>query len=212
MRVRHAIPMVGVLCLALAGCTTISRGEPVSATTSEVSTSNSTSPPSGGADDLPSHGAPKVENPLDTTRFQQDPCSILTASQAQDVLKLSPQGELEDTAFGKGCEWANPDTRGEVHIGFLTGNTRGLSAAYAANQRGEYPYFIKLPPIEGYPAVASDIEDRRPEGICIVIVGVTDQLTFDVALHLSQANVGNKEPCEVAAQVAGMALQTMKEA
>jgi hypothetical protein len=152
-----------------------------------------------------------VEDPLDTTRFEQDPCSTLTASQAQAQLNLPATGEPEDVALGKGCKWYNEDTRGQVQISFLTGNHRGLSGFYEADEQGKYPYFVKLPSIEGYPAIASDIEDRRPRGICVVVVGVNDTLTFDVGLYLSQANVGVKEPCEVAAQVAGMALQTMKE-
>lgn len=209
MRVRHAAPVAGLLCLVVAGCTTTSQGEPIPATTSEVSAANPTAP--SGEDDLPSHGAPKVDEPLDTTRFQQDPCSTLAAEQAQDELNLPPNGEPEDIALGNGCKWHNPDTRGMVIIGFLTGNDRGLSGFYDANQRGEYPYFIKLPPIEGFPAIAGDIEDRRPTGRCIVDVGVSDQLAVEVVLQLSQANIGQREPCEVAVEVAGKALRTMKE-
>lgn len=213
MRLRHAAPVIGLVFLIVAGCTTTSEGEPSPATTTEtgeVSTESSTAPTSSDVDDLPSDGAPKVDEPLDTTRFQQDPCTVLTASQAQQELNLSPQGEPEDVAYGNGCNWSNPQSRGLVSIEFLTGNTRGLSALYAANERGEYPYFVEMPPVEGYPAVASDIEDRRPRGICIVAVGVTDELIFDVYLQLSQANVGKVEPCEMAARVAGLALRTMK--
>jgi hypothetical protein len=211
MRIRHLAPMVGVLCLAITSCTTTSQGKAMPAATTKVSTSSSSSPTSGGENDLPSHGAPKVEQPLDTTRYQQDPCSILTASQSQQDLNLPPGGKPEDIALGKGCEWFNPDTRGQVTIGLLTGNTRGLSSLYDANQRGKYPYFIELPSVEGYPAVASDVADRRPTGACIVVVGVTDQLVLDVALQLSLANVGKVKPCDKAAEVAGMAMQTMKE-
>jgi hypothetical protein len=209
MRIRHAAPVVSLLCLTITGCTTTSQGEALPAT--DVSTTHSSSSPSSGEDDLPSDGAPKVEDPLDTTRYQQDPCSTLTASQAQEELNLPAQGKPEEIALGKGCEWFNPDTRGAVHIGFLTGNPHGLSGFYNANQQGKYPYFTELPAVEGYPAIASDIEDRRPRGICIVDVGVTDQLVLDVGLFLSQANVGHVEPCDMAAKVAGMALRTIME-
>lgn len=210
MRVRHVALVAGLLCLVVTGCTTASQGEPVPGDITENSTMTSAAPSSGGVDDLPSNGAPKVDNPLDTTRFQQNPCLTLTAKQAQDDLKLPPQGEPAEAPLGNSCKWLNPDTRGAVHIDFLPGNPRGLSSAYAANQRGEYPYFEVLQPIEGYPAIASDIEDRRPRGICIVVVGVSDKLTFDVYLQLSQANVGKIKPCEKATEVAGMALRTMK--
>jgi hypothetical protein len=212
MRIRHIAPAVGLLCLTVAGCTTISRGDPSSVPTSEVGTTDQSSPSSAGNEDLPSHGAPSVEAPLeDASRFEQDPCSILTAAQAQE-LTLPVTGKQEDGALGLDCVWRNPDTRGRVTIGFLTSNRRGLSAAYAANERGEYPYFIELSPIEGYPAIASDIVDRRSRGICIVEVGVSDQLAFNVSLQLSQVNVGQQDPCDTAVRVAGMALQTMKGA
>lgn len=210
MRVRHVAPAVGLLCLAVTSCTTTRHGEPSAATTSEVSITNSTSQPPGD-DDLPSNGAPEVEVPLDTTRFQQAPCSTLTAKQAEDELNLPPQGKPEEIALGKGCEWYNPDTRGQVRVGFLTGNPRGLSGFYDANEQGKYSYFTVLAPIEGYPAIASDVEDRRPMGRCIIDVGVTDKLAFDVVVQLSRANIGQTEPCEMAAKVAGMALRTMKK-
>jgi hypothetical protein len=209
MRIRHTAA-IGVLCLTIAGCTTVSQGEPIPAPSSEVDTTDP-SPPSGSEDDLPSHGAPKVKAPLDTaSRFEQDPCSILTTTQAQE-LDLPATGKQVDGALGLDCEWFNPTTRGEVTISSLTNNRRGLSGFYDANQRGEYPYFTPLPPIEGYPAITADVTDRRPDGVCVVVIGVTDQLTFGIALQLSQVNVGSKDPCEIATLVAGMALRTMKE-
>ena len=212
MRIRHIAPAVGILCLTLAGCVTVSKGDPSPDPKSEVSTTNPSSPSSSGSEeDLPSDGAPKVEEPLvDASRFEQDPCSILTAAQAQE-LDLPAAGEQQDGALGLDCEWFNPDTRGEVTISSLANNRRGLSGFYAANQRGEYAYFTELPPIEGFPAIATDVTDRRPEGRCIVVVGVTDQLAFGVSLQLSQVNVGQQDPCETAVMVTGIALQTMKK-
>lgn len=210
MRIRHCGPVVGLLCLAAAGCTTASPGEATPAPTSEVSSTGS-APTSSGGGGLPSNGAPKVEDPLeDTSRFEKDPCSILTAAQTQD-LKVPATGREEDGTVGLDCEWNNKDTRGWVAIGFLTNNDRGLSAFYAENRRKPYAYLTPLPDIEGYPAIASDSLDRRSQGVCLVQVGVTDQLAFHVDLHLSPANVGTTDACETAAQVAGMALQTMKE-
>jgi hypothetical protein len=211
MRIRHGAFTLGLICLAVAGCTTKSGGTPAPASTSEASTAESTTSSEDG-DDLPSHGAPKVEDPLDTTLFQEDPCSTLTAEQAQELTLPTNSGKRESAA-GFGCDWSNPDTGGEVSIDFLTRGDTGLSGFYAANEQGKFPYFIPLPAIEGYPAIASDAEDRRSKGICIVNVGVTDQLTFGVALQQSTVNVGTEvDPCDVAARVAGMALQTMKEA
>jgi len=174
--------------------------------TSEVSSTSS-----GNGDGLPTNGAPKVEHPLEkTSRFEQDPCSILTAAQAQD-LDLPTKGKEDDGSFGLDCQWFNEDTGSKVTIGFFTNDPRGLSGSYAAHDEGKYGFFTPLPPIEGYPAIAVDVTDRRPEGICLVEVGVSDKLSFHVDLHLSQVNVGTKDPCEIGAMVAGKALQTMKE-
>lgn len=210
MRIRHIAPLVGLVCLAVAGCTKVSGGDPTPVPTGSVSSTGSASSSSGSGDDLPSNGAPKVKDPLDASRFEQDPCSILTAAQTRD-LNVPATGKKRDGTLGLDCEWRNPDTRGWVTIGFLTNNHRGLSAAYARNQSEPYAYFTPLSDIEGYPAIASDIVDRRSEGVCIVYVGVTDQLIFSVAMHLSPSNVGTTDPCELGADVAGMALRTIKE-
>lgn len=206
MRIRHTMPAIGLICLTIAGCTTVSPGEATPAPTSEASSTSSSN-----NDDLPTNGAPKVENPLKgTSRFEQDPCSILTAEQAEN-LDLPATGKKDEGAAGLDCEWRNPDTRGRVTIGLLVNIDSGLSAAYAAHERGEYSLFDSLPPVEGYPAVALGIDDHRSEGLCSVEVGLTDQLAFHVDVQLSQVNVGTKDPCETAAKVAGQALQTMKE-
>lgn len=203
-------PMALIFCLTVVSCTTTTDGEPTPVPTSETRTADSTQPSSGN-DDLPSHGAPKVQKPLeDTAAFEENPCATLTTVQTQQ-LNLPSDGEKEEIPYGMGCEWRNIQTHGEVKIGLLSDNDRGLSAVYAADQRGDLSYFVPLPEIEGHPAVANDVEDRRPMGRCIIDVGVTDQLLLDIVVQLSQANVGQKEPCEVAADVAGMALQTMKD-
>ncbi len=196
-----------LLCLIVAGCTTVSPGEANPASTSAVSTTDSSSSTSG--DGLPSNGAPKVNNPLEVSRFEQDPCSILTAAQAGG-LSLSASGKEEDGALGLDCKWRNEDSNSQVAIGFYTNDPRGLSGSYAANEEGKYAYFKPLPPIEGYPAITTNRTDRRADGICFIEVGVSDQLSFHVDLQLSQINVGTRDPCETASIVAGKALQTMK--
>jgi hypothetical protein len=113
--------------------------------------------------------------------------------------------------LGNACEWNNPNGTGSATIHFSDKDPRGLSAVYQANEDGKYAYFDVLPPIEGYPAVASDVIDDRDGGRCIVAVGVSDEVTFEALITLSLENIGNKDPCQSAAMVAGMALQTMKK-
>src|SRR5437762_11290922 len=110
------VSLSSALCIALAaGCTTISQGQPQPGTiapspsgTSSASFSTSASP-SGGQ--LPSDGAPKVKNPLDATRYQRNPCEMLSAAQLQE-LNLGTQGEPGEAPLGLACAWRNRDTGG----------------------------------------------------------------------------------------------------
>jgi hypothetical protein len=150
-----------------------------------------------------------VDSPLDTSRYQQDPCQALTADQAQD-LNLPPTGEtMENVALGNGCEWMNPNTRGIVDIVFIVDDPRGLSPEYQSKNNGKAPDFQEFPDIEGYPAITRSGADQF--GGCTIVVGVADDMAFESTVQLSQANVGEKDPCDVAVHVAGLALQTMKE-
>lgn len=209
----HRSPLA-VIVLGLAvvsACTTQSPGEPQPATTvEETSPPGSSSPGEDGS--LPFAGAPKVDDPLDTSRYEQDPCLSLTASQT-GPLNLPSVGTIDNkVALGIGCNWFNEETRGEVSIRFLVDDPRGLSPEYEANNQGKREVFEKLPEIEGYPAVIRTTSDHQEIGHCTVVVGVADDMAFESVVQLSQSNVGKKDPCEVAVEVAGLALQTMKGA
>lgn len=192
------------------GCTTTSESTPLPGSTStSEAPSNPPDEPSSG--DLPSDGAPKVEKPLDAGRFEQNPCDALTAEDAE-ALNVPAAGEPTEVAFGKGCRWRNKQTQGVVGIQFFSTDERGLSSVYQEAKRSDFPYFEPIADIEGLPAVAYDPETAKPTGGCSVAVGVTDQLAFTVQLDLSSANTGQKDPCTVAAQAAGMMAKTMREA
>jgi hypothetical protein len=118
---------------------------------------------------------------------------------------------MDNVALGTGCEWRNPETRGSVQIVFAAGSQDGLSSEYQAHNDGKWEYFEELPDIEGYPAVIRAGTDDRELGHCIVVVGVADDMVFESILQLSQANIGQKDPCAVATQVAGLVLQTIKK-
>jgi hypothetical protein len=216
VRSQRSTLLIGLLgLLVLGGCTVQSQGSPRptrgSTDTSTTEQSPSSIEETPGGTNLPNHGAPNVENPLDITKFLRDPCKALTAEQAAE-LNVPTTGAGSANTLGQVCEWKNPDTRGFVNIEMREKNASGLSALYAADKNGKYPFFDVLPPIEGYPAVAYDVTDERDRGICAVSVGVANDLSFAVGLELSPANIGTKDPCETAASVAGMMMKTMKEA
>jgi hypothetical protein len=207
--------LVGLFSLAvLSGCTVQSQGSP-RPTPASIDSPASESPPSSSEEastgtSLPNYGAPNVEDPLEITEFVREPCRALTAEQTTE-LNLPTTGTAGTNALGQVCEWENSETRGRVTIDIREKNAAGLSALYAANDNGEYGFFEELAPIEGYPAVAYDISDKRPSGMCAVSVGVANDLSFAVGLRLSPNNVGAKDPCETAASVADMMMKTMKE-
>lgn len=161
-------------------------------------------------DELPSDGAPKVENPLDTSKFQQDPCQSLTATQSQG-LDLGSAGKPIGMPLGNACNWRNEQTRNRAQIGFLDKDPRGLSSEYRAEKNGNLELFDELPPIEGFPAVVRGTIDDRDYGGCTVVVGASDEIAFEVIRQIPRSEIGQKEPCEAAAEVAAVALQTMKQ-
>ena len=188
--------------MSISACTTTSKGDPLPAESTGA-------PTSGSGEDLPFGGAPKVNDPLDTSRYEKDPCQSLTADQTQS-LNLPATGKIEDNVLlAVGCEWKNLTTRGYAQIEFVVEDPRGLSPDY--RNRNKFAYFEVLPDIQGYPAIARDAVDDRDNGYCIVLVGVADDMKFASNVQLSQANIEQKDPCEMATKVAGMALQTMKQ-
>jgi hypothetical protein len=173
---------------------------------------NSIETPTSGdspTDELPTNGAPKVENPIDATHFEQNPCDALTPAQASR-LNVPPEGTRSDTSFGPGCAWRNPETGGNFHFGILTETKRGLSDTYRSNDNGKFTYFEPLADLEGSPAVAFDTDEKTPTIQCSVVVGLTDQLTIQTLTQLSPANVGRTDPCEVAIMATGEAMKTIK--
>lgn len=212
MRMRTSWLVATILGAAVAsGCTTTSAGVAAPATTVSAETESSTLPSTTAPsdDDLPSDGAPKVTNPFDAERFEQDPCLTLSESQATE-LNVGYPGEPDKGPFGKRCAWKGPDLNsGRATVGFLSDEQRGMSSVYRSKNRGEFAFFDELDPVAGYPMVAFGVQDGRPGGHCSVAVGLTDQLVYVVYLDLSAANVGHKDPCELGAQVAQMTLTTM---
>jgi hypothetical protein len=209
VRTRLLLTITALSMVVVAGCTTTSEGTPLP--DSNATTESSPDEPPASGEDLPSDGAPKVENPLDVSRFEQKPCDALTPKQAQD-LNVSATGEPDTDAFGEICRWRNDQTQGSVSMGFFSSDKRGLSSVYREAKGSDFPFFKPIEDIEGHPAVAFHTKVKEPTTDCAVAVGVTDQLVFTARVALSIANTGQKEPCEVAAQVAGMMMKTMQEA
>lgn len=203
---------VAALTVALASCSDSEAGTPRPGDTDAPTSTTSDEPPttssSPGDGDLPAYGAPSVDNPIDSSEFEQQPCRMLTDGQVRQA-GLVPPGEPDQGAVAPSCTWRNRDSGANVNIQFDNSSRQGLSGAYGANEAGKYDLWLVLPPIKGFPAVVVDIRDLRDTGECPILVGTSDEVTFQLSAKLSDAMVGKTDPCDAAVQVTELALQTM---
>lgn len=163
---------------------------------------------------LPHSGAPKVANPIaDTSRWEADPCSVLSADQISSLGLTPPQPQREDTPnAGVGCYWEfdSDSASGFVARFANAGARQGLSNLYKHKQLGNAKVFEELPPVDGFPAVIAMPKDHRGDGECAVSVGLRDDLLFSADMTADPSIPQGKDPCEWAAKVAALAVQTMK--
>ncbi|HEV3356749.1 MAG TPA: DUF3558 domain-containing protein [Pseudonocardiaceae bacterium] len=193
---RRTLSALGVAIAALvttAGCTNVSVGTPAAA------------PPTG----LKLNGAPHVADPVDTAKFQDDPCSTVSATQLT-ALNIGTQTNVTFAVLGPSCQWgADLDLDPSAFRAILTYRTSesGLSGIYA--QRHSYQVFTVLPPIEGYPAVLAEQTDQRPYGGCVITVGVADGVAIDVGLTVTSGQYAT-DPCTPDTQLATDVVTNLK--
>jgi hypothetical protein len=159
---------------------------------------------------LPHSGAPKVESPLSSTVLAGSPCdTALTRDQLTDLLGEPTPGRASDDALGSACNWSSDSGSGaSIAVNYQVKSDQGLSLAYQ-NVQPAAARWKPLSPIEGFPAVAyANSEDKRA---CVIVVGVTDELAFSVALTLGdKATSEGKDSFDVAPQVADTVLSNLK--
>lgn len=158
---------------------------------------------------LPDSGAPKVENPLDTARFETEPCSVSPLAALEKAgMEFRKAEEEPGFTAGPRCKWFYRQDRYGVISGTFTAiSDRGLSDLY--DQRDEWAYFQELT-IAGYPAVMYDGIERRDTGDCPLAVGIRDDQTYDITASLDTQHPNRKDPCKVAKAFVEIALKTMK--
>jgi hypothetical protein len=169
----------------------------------------STTGPSGAPSASNDHGAPRVANPLNATRFLPKPCEVLTPAQLQTLELPAPRKSDTDSplakAAGPSCLWQNSDTRSTVGVALMSGNKNGLSDTYSVPERWAKGYFEPTE-VDGYPAVFNDSGDFRGQGDCQITVGITDTLAFSA----SESGRLKERSCDRAKQVAAMVIQTIR--
>lgn len=206
MRSRAAV-WVSVWVLTLGACSQPMSGSvrPENASPSDGGNSNPTS--------APADGIPRVQEPIDTARFERSPCDSLTADQVTQ-LGLPPKGRknsdrsLAERA-GNDCIWEEEHGYAHASVLFPTNvENGGLKRVYAVQKQGRYAYFREMEPIDGYPLVAAG--RIGPDGACSVNLGVASDMAVQITIGQSAEKRGKEDACNAARRVAGMVFTTLK--
>jgi hypothetical protein len=201
MPIRLALTALGAAAVVavVGGCSAKSAPGSPSADGGNTVSSTSVSPP--GA-------APHVANPLDTTKFQAQPCQTLNAAQVQS-LGFPGATNKPDTAnpLGPYCQWDSSQVAGTLAVTLVTANKQGLGSLY--RKKKDLAVFQELPPVDGYPAVIYGQADLRSRGTCVVSVGASDTLDFDVAVGAPDGPM-KSDPCGIAQRAAALMVENIK--
>jgi hypothetical protein len=206
---RRMLALVGTALLVLTACSSKTNG---TASPSE-SGSESASAPSSDSD-VPGPGVPKVDIPIDVSRFQKAPCESLSQAQSSELLgpEVTINPAVDDEA-GPTCHWNVPAvSQAGVGVTFFKTTQLGLTGIYQAKDSA-YQFFQPLDPIDGYPTVAfGTTDERNTKGRCLLALGTSDTQQVDIAVSLSETNIGKKDPCTAARDVAAKILGNLRGA
>lgn len=191
------------LVAAMTACTSTAIGTPTAAPSASQATT--TAPDEG------THGAPRVEHPLDATPFLAQPCAVLTATQLS-TFGITKPGKPETTGplaekAGPMCTWRNDvEPSFGFDVGFLTGNKNGLADTYRGGEEA-FPGYFEPTTVDGYPAVFNDVVEHRDQGVCNLTVGISDTLTFRTS---PTSTALGRQTCDEAVKVARAVIATLK--
>ncbi|WUL65490.1 DUF3558 domain-containing protein [Amycolatopsis sp. NBC_00345] len=159
----------------------------------------------------PYAGAPKVASPLPSTVLSGSACDALTPDQVKVNIGMTVAGEPDHLpGIGQKCTWANPQSGGQIAVFYVTEPKTGLSGNYA-NTRPQMAVWKELPLIQGFPAVAYSDNGKPNPSYCAVSVGITDTLSIDVHVDLSDQKAGKIDACTIAPETANDVVTTLKQ-
>ncbi|GAA5105358.1 DUF3558 domain-containing protein [Haloechinothrix salitolerans] len=201
--------LILVAGVVLAGCSDSEAGAPASSDDAGANSSALTSPNG----DLPHSGAPAVAQPINTKKWESDPCSVISAKQFSSIgfddVDAEPNPHVE---AGPTCDWYPSNaTLAGFSGAFITGDppTEGLSRLYERRELGDYKVWQELRPIAGHPAIRAEYKDESDRGICGITVGVRNDLAYGVEVTDEDKEITN-DPCAFAQKIANLAVKTMK--
>jgi hypothetical protein len=201
MRINAAVGVVVGLAVVLAACSTTVVGNPAPATGSGPASST------GGPD-----GVPKVAHPLETSRFEKEPCATLSSEQLGQLGITTAPKPMPEDKLGPSCTW-NADDDGGLNLGarLLTVGS-SLASLYKQRDQGRWKLFEPVADVAGYPGVLLDPSSAQPKGKCELSVAVRDDLIYSLQVDMLQSSKDYANPCPVVQKAAEMAVSTMKGA
>ena len=196
---RGKVLLVVGLSALVAGCSTAVGGSPTPVTSSAAS------PSAAGSPDVP-----KVAHPLNTAKFEADPCAALTSAQAQQLgITAQPNADTQDK-LGPRCTWNGADEpAGHTVTGALLTAGSSLAKIYNLQKAGMLPYFQPVD-VAGYPGVLNDNRTAQPKGRCALAVGIRDDLVYSVRVDVESKAPDYADPCPLAQKMGELAISTMK--
>lgn len=193
--------------LAVTSCSPETNGTPnptsAPASSTKASVGGPTSPLSNEAK------APSVANPLKSDKFLANPCSMLTEPQLQEFQAQGP-GKQEESDIGIRCTWDfGPNKAINGSAGFIPSITDGLSNAYGQNAAGWYKDgYFEPAEVDGYPAVYQSVSDQRSNGVCGMLLGISNQTVIQTLIQ--RVGTGG-DACKNVLNLTKAALKTIKE-
>lgn len=165
-----------------------------------------TTPPSSGVSGPPGTKvttAPEVTTPLDTTKYQQNPCSVLNAAQLAEFHPTASRATTSsaDNASGPACAWVATAPYSGLGIIFRTSYDPGTPHGLAWDLRGGP--LLRLPDIDGQPALLIPLPTQET---CQVDIGATNDVMFRITVR-APAPV---DVCATANKVATEVITNMK--
>lgn len=191
------VALAATIIALVAGC---SSGAGTTATTTGTASTGST---------LPAAGAPKVTNPLDTTKYQQNPCSVLAPAQLQ-ALGNHGAGKPRQGPPGPTCQWIDPSSSDSLAVSFYTTPAQiriGLTGSY--QNRSSFRLFQPTQ-VNGYPAVIASQTDTGQHGSCDVLVGTADDILVNFRIIVGAGEPQYTNACPVAVNEATAGMTTMQ--
>ena len=172
MAARQVLLALAVVAFVVACDGDTQTQSPTSTTRSSPTTTTTNNPA------LPTHGAPRVTDPLDAKAFADKPCTSLTTTQLKSLgLRAGFEGHGEENEQSNwNCTHLGLDspTGLAVFVNFYPDISNGLSHRYGQHADGEWPQW-RPTEIGGYPAVFYSEKDPTPSPYeCRIDIGISD--------------------------------------